>query len=217
MYTKLIAAAVVLVVGVALASLFPKDASNHSDGASPPGGVALRGSEEASGNSPRATSSDSSLPIGAASLPDPVVTSRPDPLAWSGQAQAALREPPPMPADYAALAEGSAVTQKQEQPTHGQVIQPVAPAERNVRHQVVDGDTLEHLAAQYLGDASLGYRISEANGGNLADPLVVGAALEIPPRSQIGDAKHATARMPRAQTRLVPVEPPQVMADADPR
>ncbi|MBN2291387.1 MAG: tail protein X [Pirellulales bacterium] len=49
-------------------------------------------------------------------------------------------------------------------------------------HVIVDGDTLDSLAKQYLGDASRAREIFEANRHILTDPnaLPIGVELEIP-------------------------------------
>lgn len=55
---------------------------------------------------------------------------------------------------------------------------------RPIRHRIVDGDTLEKLAEQYLGDPSRARDIFEANRRVLDDPqlLPLGKVIELPPQ-----------------------------------
>jgi nucleoid-associated protein YgaU len=208
MYTKLLAAAVVLIVGFALASLFPKRDGDVADDA-PHGGVALRADDKA--NATPASESNRSANLGLpaerqlANWPEPLVATR-------GDAASSLREPPPMPAEYAALAAGEAASAMPGRaPERVASTREPSQALQRIVHKVVDGDSLAKLATTYLGDATLGYRICEANDGTISDPLVVGSELAIPPPSA-PTAPLTAARPGAAQTRLVPVAPAQVMA-----
>lgn len=83
------------------------------------------------------------------------------------------------------------------------------------RYTVSEGDTLESIAATVWGDASLWYKIAEANGLNSSAQLVAGMSLVIPstvhvatqnntntykvydPNSAIGDTSPTAAKPPR--------------------
>jgi nucleoid-associated protein YgaU len=58
------------------------------------------------------------------------------------------------------------------------------PADGPQVHKIVDGDTLEVLAASYLGSAARAMEIFQANRDVLADPelLPIGVELKIPAR-----------------------------------
>jgi nucleoid-associated protein YgaU len=71
---------------------------------------------------------------------------------------------------------------------------PVA-ARKTLRHRVLDGDSLEALAEQYLGSRELAHEIFEANRNLLASPdlLPIGIELIIPPnRSGSGNGYSPT-------------------------
>ena len=73
-----------------------------------------------------------------------------------------------------------------------------------IKHKIVDGDTLEKLARLYLGDPSLGIEIYEANQGVLKSPYVlpIGVVLLIPqPGSWVGNSEGLLPDKP-----LVPVD-----------
>jgi hypothetical protein len=217
MYTKLAAAAIVLVVGFALASLFPKR-EGHTPESDATGGVALRRADAESSRVTPGGQGESTPSIGLASPAGKQLASWPEALVSNrNEAAVPLREPPPLPPEYAAHAAADpAHTAPSELPSR-QAFLPRQPdtTQRTIVHQVVDGDTLSHIAANYLGDSALGHRISEANGGNVSDPLVVGSELRIPPPLSRIEPQLTAARPAGAQTRLVPVAPAQVMADAE--
>ena len=72
-------------------------------------------------------------------------------------------------------------------------------------HRVVDGDTLQEIARQYLGSASLAGEIFEANRTKLSDPdlLPIGVELTIPS----GVRRTGAAPSPTNRRPLVPVAP----------
>lgn len=142
-----------------------------------------------------------------------------EPLASThGDTTATFHEPPPLPPQYAALAadDPGGLASSDPQPARIADARRRDRPQRRVVHRVVDGDTLAKLALDYLGDATLGHVIAEANGGNLSDPLLVGVELDIPPRPRQEPSPPAARRPSGAQTRLVPVQPAQVMADTEP-
>jgi nucleoid-associated protein YgaU len=61
------------------------------------------------------------------------------------------------------------------------------PADGPQVHKIVDGDTLEALAARYLGSAARAMEIFQANRDVLADPelLPIGVELKIPARGGV--------------------------------
>jgi nucleoid-associated protein YgaU len=91
---------------------------------------------------------------------------------------------------------------------------------REVFHEVVDGDTLNSIAARYLGDAALAPRILDANREKIPNSkiLPIGLELQIPLHTRSAQPQLASApRQPEAETHLVPIEPAPVMADANAR
>jgi hypothetical protein len=219
MSMKLLAAAVVLIVGFALGSLFPKDESESPGSLSSTSGVALRRVEPGgAGVTTSSAGSGSSASMISIEPSENRLGPWPDALvATRGSAPDPLREPPPLPVEYAPLA-AEPTGQTNTWKSGGTPRARVADARRRdptpsrVVHQVVDGDTLAQLALDYLGDATLGHQIAEANGGAVADPLMVGIELEIPQKMRRAAPQLATQRPDDAQTRLVPVEPAQTIA-----
>lgn len=91
-----------------------------------------------------------------------------------------------------------------------------APSVRSVRHRVRDGDTLEALAAHYLGDRSRAGEIFQENRHLLSDPqlLPIGSLLAIPVPRGDGAAplgtpavRAASSGGVRSEPKLVPLPP----------
>ena len=224
MSLKLFAASVVLLVGFALASLFPKSETGTGE-STLAGGVALRR------DVPQVDVPDASSSARGTALPtiEAAVAARPEApddrtYRVPGSERTLLRSPPPMPPEYRAAA-----TQQSPRADHSDGVprDPAAGARgrphrvRDIVHRVVDGDTLPALAARYLGDAALADQIWEANRDKLSENpnwLPIGAELEIPPPAPPENPELAGAPARRgAETRLVPVVPAQVVADAQAR
>lgn len=228
MSVKLVAAAVVLVVGIALASLFPRTHGSDPMGSSSVG-VALRRETPASQTPPNKPSDRTVL-----SSPEAAVTpershgGRHGELAFTGGShdRVELRSPPTMPAEYRALAERSErpaiLGEPDRQPARRSEGATGGPPQRVV-HRVVDGDTLPDLAARYLGNAALANRIWRANRERLPqDPniLPIGVDLQIPLRTAVAAPRRPSSDAGPAEgalTRLVPVESASVVADAQNR
>ena len=88
-----------------------------------------------------------------------------------------------MPAAYAGiLPDASTLSAHAPAPALGTAARPEPP--RSIIHKLVDGDTLEGLAAKYLGDAALAGLILETNLDKIAraDLLPIGVDLQIPAR-----------------------------------
>lgn len=123
-------------------------------------------------------------PPSPAEVPDEV---RPDEVAErSVEADvAALAKPPALPDQYRPLFKPLAVDDR----TGHVAAADTAAASRPRRHTIHDGDTLEGLAARYLGDARRAPEILESNRQVLTDPqlLPIGVSILIPPRAIGGD------------------------------
>ena len=223
MSVKLLAAAVVLLVGFALASLFPNQESGLEN-LPAPSGVALRR------DAPRSDRSLAQVPPRTHSLPplEAPATAQsnmhPVRVAPSSSAENPFRSPPPRPSDYAAVAEKAAPQPAAAEPRlRRSTVRRPASSEppREIAHRVVDGDTLSKLADRYLGDAALADRIRQANTDRLPENpnwLPIGVALRIPSRAGGETIDAATvARTPGAETRLVPIVPAPVVADTHSR
>jgi phage tail protein X len=225
MSIKLIAAASVLAVGLALACMFPKARTNSSGGMAPAPGAA---------ESPGA-SRPSALPtVAEAPLSDPWTQgvasdpAREDRLAVreasSHSMREAFRNPPTMPAEYESpdkRPEAFATAPDDRPRSSAGAVGANRGAARPTTHRIVDGDTLAALALRYLGDAALADRIWEANHPQLPENpnvLPIGLELVIPTPEVAAEGGLVDASRPvRAQTRLVPIEPVPVVADTQPR
>jgi hypothetical protein len=223
MSVKLLAAAVVLLVGFALASLFPNREPGREN-LPAPSGVALRrdapGSDRSLAQVPPRTHSLPPLeaPATAQSNMHPIR------VAPSSSAENPFCSPPPMPFDYAAVADKAAPQPAPAAPRlQSSTVRRQATSEppRVIAHRIVDGDTLSKLADRYLGDAALADRIRQANADRLPENpnwLPIGIELRIPSRVRAETIDAATvASTPGAETRLVPIEPAPVVADTHSR
>jgi LysM repeat protein len=128
------------------------------------------------------------------------ITARQNPAADSVQQS----EPPPQLAEsYSSGRSSSSVTGRRSGLGGG--ARPTAAPQPARTHKIVDGDTLQEIAREYLGSASLAGEILEANRTKLSDPalLPIGVELTIPSGvRRTGTTPGSPNRQP-----LVPVAP----------
>ena len=113
-------------------------------------------------------------------------------------------EPPPQLADsYSSGSLASPVTGRRS--GSGDDVRPMAASKPARTHKIVDGDTLQEIAGEYLGSASLAGEIFEANRAKLSAPdlLPIGVELTIPS----GAKRTVTAPGSPNRQPLVPVAP----------
>ncbi len=101
----------------------------------------------------------------------------------SGGPEAAQITPPALPDQYRPLFKPSLDSDGPSSGRVGRRTSPPVPRKPLKKHTIHDGDTLESLAARYLGDARRAGEILQANRAVLTDPqlLPIGLSITIPP------------------------------------
>ena len=127
------------------------------------------------------------------------ITARQEPAADSAQRS---QPPPELAESYSSGRSSSPVVGRRNGLGGGARAASPQPART---HKIVDGDTLQEIARQYLGSASLAGEIFEANRTKLSDPalLPIGVELTIPS----GPRRTVTTPGSPSRQPLVPVAP----------
>lgn len=174
---KLAAAGAVLLTGIALAMLFrnkPEPAARQGD--APGDHLVLRRRIEPTQPAPA-----SNTPAPAfRSAPTPVVAQSPNRVTFLMPIDHP-QAPPTLAKDFPAYDLTARAETSHKQPSTASSLE----AARPTTHRIVDGDSLESLARQYLGSEDRAAEILEANREQLPSPSVlpIGLTLRIPPRT----------------------------------
>ncbi len=178
---KIAAAGCVLLCGVAVAMMFRHELPSTGDGLPLPNQIDLA----------------LDRPLLSGSYQPPVaLVERPLPTPRRANRNVTILTPMDPGAPPPPLGEDYPTPRASQSSRWGTAIRPAFPkasAENVSRrlHRIIDGDTLQLLAARYLGSEDRAMEIFEANRNLLSSPnvLPIGSLLKIPPRQLVDDSE----------------------------